>query len=185
MQIITKWFSRITTFITVAIIVFITILMGPNLLGYKSYIVLSGSMEPVINTGSIAYINTKDTDVEVNDIITYRLEGTDKETLVTHRLIEKVSDDTYVTKGDANEVADLVQVNRSQIVGTYKYQIPKIGYLVSKMNKKVMIVTIAWIMLLNMMSIGMNIFITDDTQKDNEDDNKKNEKQDGEFNSKP
>ena len=88
----------------------------PNLIGYKSFAVISGSMEPNIPVGSIVYAKEIDyKDLKVDDVITYQL-GSD--TIVTHR-IKEINDKekTVVTKGDANETIDSSPVNYKQIIG--------------------------------------------------------------------
>lgn len=102
------------------------------LFGYKPYVVLSGSMEPQIQTGSIVMIDENDTDVEINDIIAYQL---DNEMAVTHRVIDK-QDGNFITKGDANEVEDLNPVSEQQVIGTYMFSVPKVGYVVTEIQTK-------------------------------------------------
>ena len=57
------------------------------LFGIVPYVVLSGSMEPTIDTGSLFFINknSKYEDVKEKDIIAFKLSDG---TLVTHRAIE-------------------------------------------------------------------------------------------------
>lgn len=162
MKAFTKIFSILTVVITIYVAVFAGIMVIPRAFGIMPYIVLSGSMAPAIPSGSVAFINQKDRDVEIDDIITYKLgeeasietgngkfTSAEKGMLVTHRVID-ISDDGYLmTKGDANEVTDLSLVNQSQVVGTYKTHIPKLGFLMSKLSKKMMVVLFAGVILLN------------------------------------
>lgn len=101
-----------------------------NLFGYQLKTVLSGSMEPDIPTGSV--IAMKETQpnyqYKTNEIITFR---TNEEKIVTHR-IEQVQEDnkSYITKGDANDAADLEPVRQENIVGVYSgFMIPYLGYI--------------------------------------------------------
>lgn len=160
--------SNIITYLTIGIVLAVCVLVVPNLFGLKGYIVRSGSMEPVINTGSIAFVNIKEKNANVNDIVTYRLlDQQGNETLVTHRIIEETEDNMFITKGDANDSADLSPITKEQIVGIYKYQIPKVGYLISKLNKKVIVVIIMWIILLNAGSIVLSsVFSEKDTKSE-------------------
>ena len=91
------------------------VFMIPGLFGIRPYIVLSGSMEPAIHTGAVAFIDTRDRDCEPGEIVTYRLSGKDGDVFVTHR-VEAVSGGVYITKGDANQVSDLSPVRQDQIV---------------------------------------------------------------------
>lgn len=98
-------------------------LLVPNLLGYKSLAVLSGSMEPEIPVGSIVYAKGVDAgELAVGDVITYRLNG---DTLVTHR-IEEIDPESQeiITKGDANENSDGAPVSFSSIVGRVAFHLP-------------------------------------------------------------
>lgn len=101
MKIFVKIFSGLVASCTWLIILAAAIFLIPRVAGYTPYVVMSGSMEPVIHTGAVAFINTKDTDCQVGDIITYRLRGNNgEEILVTHRIVEE-QDGMYITQGDA------------------------------------------------------------------------------------
>ncbi len=67
----------------------------------RPVIVVSGSMEPEIATGSLAFIDGDLKAPDIEDIIAYK----SGENIVTHRVVD-MKDGGYVTKGDANEVAD-------------------------------------------------------------------------------
>lgn len=88
----------------------------------KPVIVLSGSMEPVMGTGSLAFINQRDTDIEEGDIIAFN----NKDMWIAHRVIG-ITDEGYITKGDNNENADLGIVIPQQVQGTVFFWIPKAG----------------------------------------------------------
>nr|WP_288678896.1 signal peptidase I [uncultured Clostridium sp.] len=58
--------------------------------GFRTYSILSGSMEPEINTGDLAIVKSIDfEDVKVGDIITFKYEGK----VVTHRVLKKMKRD--------------------------------------------------------------------------------------------
>ena len=95
----------------------------PDLFGYAPVDVLTGSMEPVFSPGDVIIIE-KNADYKINDIVTYTYE----DTLITHRIIDK-SEEGYITKGDANNVADNELVKGEQIVGKYLFVIPFVGLL--------------------------------------------------------
>lgn len=126
-----------------------SVFVVPKLFGINPYVVLSGSMEPQIHTGAIAFVNTKDTAVKVGDVVTYRLANDE---LVTHRIIKKDQSE-YTFQGDANDNPDARTVTQDQIVGKYLFSIPKVGFLISALGKKGMPVIIAWIIILNIMSL--------------------------------
>ena len=86
----------------------------PSFAGYSHLIVTTGSMESEISAGDLIII--KDTGNYKNgDIITFLHEG--ETTPTTHRIIGINDDGTYVTKGDANNTADIVDVKKELIVG--------------------------------------------------------------------
>src|SRR5690242_13530711 len=74
----------------------------PNLLGYKTYVVLSGSMEPAIHTGSVLVALPVPPDsLKVNDVIVYN--RSDVSERVTHRIVQINRDGdkpAFITKGD-------------------------------------------------------------------------------------
>lgn len=149
-------FSTIVTTLTVLVILAASVFYIPRLAGIQPYIVLSGSMEPAIPTGAVAFIDTKDTSVSVGDIVTYRLPSmNDGETLVTHRIIRE-ENGYLITKGDANDVEDLTLVSGEQIVGSFRFSIPMAGYVIAQLNRKAIVVVIAWIFLLNGMSMALS-----------------------------
>ena len=86
MKSFSKAFGRIVLILTVVIALVASVFVVPKLFGINPYVVLSGSMEPQIHTGAIAFVNTKDTAVKVGDVVTYRLANDE---LVTHRIIKK------------------------------------------------------------------------------------------------
>lgn len=107
---------------------------APGLLGFESFVVYSGSMEPAIGVGDLAVVApTRTEEMRVGDIITYR-PAQQPSLLVTHRLVGIGLDDagrfTFQTKGDANNVVDQVTVGPEAVVGRVAYRIPKLGYLV-------------------------------------------------------
>ena len=96
--------------------------------GIVPYVVLSGSMEPTIETGSVCFINKHaDYDsIKEDDIIAFQMKNG---TLVTHRVVE-VTDSGLTTKGDNNEDIDGSTITKSEFVGKNLFWIPKVGYVV-------------------------------------------------------
>jgi len=99
----------------------------PSFLGYKPFIVLSGSMEPDISPGDL--ILTKNVDpkeIKVGDIISFR---TDETTVVSHRVIGVLTEGglAFQTKGDANIGEDAGIVLPEDIEGTYILRIGGLG----------------------------------------------------------
>jgi signal peptidase len=94
---------------------------------YNMYIVRSGSMQPVINTGDAVVIGPTDgpfgNGLQEGSIVTYR-QGSE---LITHRVLS-IEGDTLVTKGDAVEDPDPWTVTRQSVGGIYLFRVPYIGY---------------------------------------------------------
>lgn len=147
MKRVLKLFNHIVTIllfvllITVAGMVLMTNISGgePEIFGYQLKTVLSGSMEPDIQTGSIIVVEPGGdmTRFDKNDIITFRDEDKD---LTTHRIVEveKSGEHTmYQTKGDNNDVPDTNPVLSDNVVAEYTgYSVPYIGYLTNYAQSK-------------------------------------------------
>lgn len=110
----------------------------PAFLGYQVKAVLSGSMEPTFQTGSIIFIMLGDphTSYKTGDIITFRME----EKLITHRIIDVKQENgqaVYRTKGDHNNGPDLWSVPLQNVVGKYtNFTIPYAGYALNYAQSK-------------------------------------------------
>lgn len=105
----------------------------PQVAGYQMYIVLSGSMSPEFDTGSLAFVKETDPlDIVVGDIITFRSQS-GSDTLTTHRVVEVLREDglSFVTRGDANNVNDPNPVPAENVVGTVTGSVPYVGYLMN------------------------------------------------------
>ena len=108
-----------------AVILLCLVLAAPRLAGIKSYVVVSGSMEPAIPVGSLVYSKEADPKtLEPGDVIVFyssnagqggRSEGVIP---VTHRIVEnnKVTGE-ITTKGDANEHNDLSAITYNNVEG--------------------------------------------------------------------
>lgn len=147
--------ERITTAVLVIVISLAALVTIPRLLGYRSFTVLSGSMEPGIMTGSLAFIKpASHTGVTPGDIITFAL----GDMVVTHRIVrDEPENRAFITKGDANEDEDIRPVSYDSIIGKYSFSIPLLGYL-SGMVKSggipVVIFTVAAVVLFMLLDIG-------------------------------
>lgn len=98
------------------------------LFGNRVLIVRSGSMEPTISVSDLVVVRPSNV-YRVGDAISFREAGRPK-MIVTHRIVEVQSTnstESYVTKGDANEVADEVAVTRDQVIGREIAVVPWVG----------------------------------------------------------
>ncbi len=104
---------------------------SPAIAGYQMYVVLSGSMNPAFNTGSIVFVKpTEPTEIAEGDIITFS-SSDDATRLTTHRVVGLNWDNglSFITRGDANNVNDPSPVPAENIVGRVTGSVPYIGYL--------------------------------------------------------
>ena len=105
----------------------------PRVAGATTYTVLSPSMRPTMDAGSLVVVRTTDPDdIGVGSVITFQLES-GQPAVVTHRVVKQGVDEhhrpVFLTEGDANAAPDPIWVRPEQIRGTVWYSIPHIGYL--------------------------------------------------------
>lgn len=153
------WYSIATLALVVMFIIGVSIFS--HKVGIETFVVLSGSMEPAIKTGS--FIITKPAqEYQVGDVVTRRV-GTDNVT-ITHRIVEKSNREldnvTIVhTKGDANELTDGEDVTQSDIVGKVSYIIPYAGYPVHFSKSRIGFILLIIIpMLFIILDEGLSIY---------------------------
>ncbi len=99
--------------------------------GHNFYVVLSGSMEPEIKTGSVIGVRQEES-YEIDDIITVPIPDNPNQTY-THRIVEIFEEEEteYITKGDANENEDIESVSEDSIIGKTFFSLPLLGYIVN------------------------------------------------------
>ena len=122
----------------IAVIVAVLVLSVFSVGGMKTMIVLSGSMEPAIKTGSVV-LTKPAADYKVGDIITFRSSENAK-TPTTHRIneIKEVNGQkAYVTKGDANNAPDQKPIAQGEIIGKLVTGVPYVGYGVAAAQKPI------------------------------------------------
>lgn len=103
----------------------------PSVFGYQLYVVLSGSMNPAFDTGSLAFVRPVDpVDIAEGDIITFKGFGGGT-VLTTHRVVAVNRGDelSFTTRGDANNINDPNPVPAGNVVGKVHGSIPYIGYV--------------------------------------------------------
>lgn len=134
----------------------------PRIFGITPYVVLSGSMEPAIETGSMAYINQRidPYKIRTGDIITYQI----SDNTVTHRVIDETLTAVF-TKGDANEEADLSPVSRDSILGKYLFSVPYLGYLYSNLTSIYLFPVLVSLFGVELIISLINLFISKKEEK--------------------
>jgi len=122
--------------VALALVGVILFFLLPRLLNWDLQVVLSGSMEPALPVGSVAFVRPVDSEaVAVGDIITYHPQASPD--FVTHRVVEVVREGgslSFVTKGDANDEPDNYIVPADNVVGTVRWAIPYLGYLAERLR---------------------------------------------------
>lgn len=106
------------------------------LFNIQSFVVLSGSMQPLFPVGSMVY-SMPQPEYKVGDIITFKNQTNDN---VTHRItsISKKNNQTiFTTKGDANKVEDQTPVTKDKITGKIFFFVPYIGLLINYLKTPV------------------------------------------------
>jgi signal peptidase len=110
------------------IIFAVFIYVAPHI-GWSVNAVISGSMEPALETGSLIVTRPAEPeDIRVGDIILYRpVFGNGN--MITHRVvgIEVNSPIKFVTQGDANLTPDSYKIPGENLVGKVFLHIPLIG----------------------------------------------------------
>ena len=106
-----------------------------SILGFRQYVVATGSMEPEYNIGDLIVIReTTKEEIKIGDVINYISEtGIDT---ITHRVVDIIQEDGqtyYKTKGDNNNSVDPELVNYSQVKGILVFKISKLGTVITKM----------------------------------------------------
>lgn len=105
-----------------------------RVLGYEPFIVVSGSMEPAIHTGALAFIDRKHPEVAVGDAVAYT--AADGMTVI-HRIVgEDEGGNGWFLRGDANNANDLFPVAKSSVLGPCKGSIPGLGYALEPVMRR-------------------------------------------------
>lgn len=114
----------------------ILLLLVPTLVGFDRYVIVSGSMQPVLGRGSVVFAKEVPVaDLDVGDVITYLPPPESGVTnLVTHRISDVTTDEAtgqrvFRTKGDANPGQDpwtfqLDETHQNEM----SFSVPVIGY---------------------------------------------------------
>lgn len=149
------FFSTLYVLLLLYLIIFIPIIWG-----YKPLVIISGSMEPILKVGGILYYKEIDkNDYKINDIVVFK----STKYLISHRIVE-ITNDGFITKGDANKNIDSnkVQFNKALGIGT-NWSIPYIGYYADFIYKN------KWILLIVLIILIINSKLSNYVVEDNED----------------
>ena len=127
LKIIVKVLSWIC-YVVIGIYAFVCL---PMITGAKPVVVLSGSMRPTYEVGTIIYYKAvPQEEITPETVITFKMENE----LVTHR-VKRIQDGEYVTKGDANNTEDGKTVPYSAVQGKVDgLALPILGFGVQFIN---------------------------------------------------
>lgn len=119
--------SFLSTFIVTVAVIIAAALLAVKLFGLQGFTIESNSMAPIYPTNSFVLVKETMPDaINVGDIITYVFN--EEGILVTHRVISVDSEsETFITKGDNNNVQDPEPVLWGNVIGKVVFGIPKIG----------------------------------------------------------
>lgn len=113
----------------------------PSFLGVKTYVIISGSMEPNIEIGDIVVVKAEE-NLDIGDVISYR-KG---QSVITHRITQINKNENgeieYRTQGDNNNVEDEESIKPSNIEGKVIKIVPKLGKVTLILQNKVIIIFI-------------------------------------------
>lgn len=113
----------------------------PSFLGVKTYVIISGSMEPNIEIGDIVVVKAEE-NLDIGDVISYRK----CQSVITHRITQINKNENgeieYKTRGDNNNVEDEESIKPSNIEGKVIKIVPKLGNVTLILQNKVIIIFI-------------------------------------------
>ncbi|MCR4264086.1 MAG: signal peptidase I [Candidatus Roizmanbacteria bacterium] len=108
--------------------------------GYRAFVVMSASMEPQIQTGSLIITQKVNPhDLQEQDVVTF-VRPDDTQEFVTHRIVSVSKPEgipLFKTKGDNNDTEDIWTLVGGGVVGKVVTVIPKLGYALSFARTKI------------------------------------------------
>lgn len=110
--------------IYILILIYLVIFI-PVLFGYNPLVVISNSMNPTLKVGGLLYYHKANMDeLNINDILVYK----SGDHIISHRIVD-ITEDGFITKGDANRVVDYNEIKYNQVLGRgTNWCIPYLGY---------------------------------------------------------
>lgn len=128
-----RWLIEALAFLFLIFLIFLgTAKNIPFLENQQFFVILSGSMEPTIPTGSLVLVTKNTGEPQVNEIWTFLTPRSNN--IVTHRIVNKKTEDgvlMFSSKGDANDTYDAWILGPGSFIGKVKFSIPYAGYLVN------------------------------------------------------
>jgi signal peptidase I len=158
--------KKLSTFLVLVIAGIALFVLGSHLPTERTYtlrVVLSGSMEPAIKTGSVIATIPRE-EYGIGDVVSFS--GRDEnDTPTTHRIVSIEGDEgeeLFVTKGDANDDEDLLRVSEERVLGEVFLTVPYVGYALQALasaNGRALLVTMI-VVFITLMIIPKGTFRT-------------------------
>ena len=131
-----KWLTNILLGLLVLMAVLFVLL--PAVFASSLAVVYSGSMEPAVPMGAVAWMEPVDpAQIKVGDIIAFDPTWDESEVIISHRVIEVVEEPTlgFRTKGDANEDPDFDIAPADRVVARVAFNMPNLGYVLGRIGR--------------------------------------------------
>jgi signal peptidase I len=133
------------------LLILVAIALAPVLLGWGSYVIKSGSMEPSTQVGDVVVGKpyTPDQTIRVGRVFVFEDPASDEPEphLIVHRIVELRDDGDYTTAGDANEVTDITPLPRTDVVATAVILAPYVGLPVTWAQSGEWLTLVLWLLL--------------------------------------
>jgi signal peptidase I len=148
--------------LVVAVVGFAALAIGPHLLGYRTAVMLTGSMTGTIDPGDLVVsVPTPTDEVEVGDILTFRAPVADQH-VETHRVIavKHRTDGSVVvrTQGDANPGPDPWHATITDgTVWKTEQVVPGVGDVIRAMRSPVIRHGVSWVALGAALLLGLSL----------------------------
>lgn len=132
---------------------------APSFFGYSVFRVMSGSMEPTLPTNALIVVRLTDaSEVQEGDVISfYSRDPMLGGAINTHRAV-KINEEngtrTFLTKGDANEIADKYEVQAQDLIGVVVFSSIFLGTIVRLVSNPIVFVPLIIVPLLLMLILN-------------------------------
>lgn len=151
--------------IVLALFVLLSVVMtkpgkAPSVLGYSAFRVLSGSMEPAIQTDSMIVVKHKPAaEIVPGDVISfYSSDPSLNGSINTHRVVSVDQQNgirIFQTKGDANVVPDEYTATGNDVIGVVVFSSLFLGKLVRLISNPLVFVPIILVPLLALLTLNV------------------------------
>jgi signal peptidase len=135
-----RWALKMLVYATLGFSIGIALAVtAPLAFGFKSFTILSGSMEPAISTGDVVVVKRIDpSEARIGDVVSFR-DPENPTRVLSHRVTRIRAADgsiAFVTKGDANTGVERWQMPEDGTIGRVEFRIPKLGYVTNRVGSR-------------------------------------------------